>query len=69
MTPCCTGMVRWITEVALKVVLVVCVVVVAPVVVVLFVVVASIDVVLVVHRSRYYMWAVVESAVSVPVKA
>ena len=46
------------------------VMVVAPVVVVSFVVVATlVKVVVVVHRSRYYMWVVVESAVSVPVKA
>ena len=67
-----TDMVQWIKVVALYVVSVMWVVVVAPVVVVLFVVIATVvNVVVVVHRSRYCrsVVVVVESALSVPVKA
>ena len=65
-------MVQWIKVVALYVVPVMWVVVVAPVVVVLFVVILTVvNVVVVVHRSRYCrsVVVVVESGLSVPVKA
>ena len=65
-------MVQWIKVVALYVVPVVWIVCVAPVIVVLFVDVAAVvNTVVVVHRSRYCrsVVVVVESALSVPVKA
>ena len=56
MTTCHTSTVLWITGVALCEVFVVGVMVVAPVVVVSFVVaVAPVNVVSVVHRSRYHL--------------
>ena len=65
-------MARWTTVMELHVVPMVWIVVVAPVVIVLFVVIVTVvNVVVVVHRSRYCrsVVVVVESALSVPVKA